>query len=273
MRLIQLFIFYIMATAFSSCAQSGSSSSSSSDSDSTLLVQKLLTYQTKAAKLGTTHKKPVREKGIHGIWINLKLKNYLLRDSVSVDGESLLPLTLTVDQKGAYFTFRYEGPVKYNKITANGTGKFSIGKFNAVLKNDSVVSVAFEHKTILFERSTVDKNNMADFTALLNDKLFSYAKLRQLVNLNGPQADTMNIRAAKSNLTDEVLCSTLKTNFKYRITYAYPFIFDKSFTPAVYYLNSTGLEDKPVTYEISLVENEVQLRDLNTREVRYKFLY
>lgn len=262
-----------MAAAFSSCKQSGSSSSGSSDNDSKLLVHKLLTYQTKAATLGTTHKKPVREQGIHGIWINLKLKNYLLRDSVSIDGESLLPLTLTVDQKGAYFTFKYEGPVQYNKITASGKGKFYIGKFDAVLKNDSVISVDFKFKTILFERGNVDKNNMVDLTTSLNDKLFSYSKLRQLVILNGPQADTVNILAAKSNFADEVLCSTLKTNFKYSITYGYPFIFDKSFKPAVYYLNSTGLEGKPVTYEISLGKNEVQLKDLKTREVRYKFLY
>jgi len=273
MRLIQLFIFYVVATAFSSCAQSGSSSSGSSDNDSTLLVQKLLTYQTKAANLSTAHKKPVREKGINGIWINLKLKNYLLRDSVSVDGESLLPLTLTVDQKGAYFTFKYEGPVEYDKITASGKGKFSIGEFDAVLKNDSVISVDFKFKTILFERGNVDKDGIVDLTTLLNDKLFSYSKLRRLVSLNGPQTDTVNIRAAKSNFADEVLCSTLKTNFKYSITYGYPFIFDKSFQPAVYYLHSTGLEDKPVIYEISLGKNEVQLKDLTTREVRYKFLY
>jgi len=273
MRLIKLFVLLPMAIAFSSCVEIGSSSVDLSKEDSILLQQKLIIYKSKDTCLVTARNETDRGTGIYGIWINLKLKNYLLKESTVVDSTAMLPLTLIVDQKGAFFTFRYESPIQYHKVITNGSGHFSIGEFKALLKNDSVINVRLQNRSVLFERIDVDKDHMPNLTAALNNKLINYVRLRWLVTIKDQQVDTVALRAVKSNLGNEILCSTFKSNFKYSVTYAFPVIFDKSFTPAVYYLNSTGLEEKRAIYEISLKKNEVQLKDLNTKEVRYKFLY
>ncbi|MGQ7853675.1 hypothetical protein ACUN24_05455 [Pedobacter sp. WC2501] len=192
------------------------------------------------------------------IWINQNFKKYLLGDTLI--NSPILPLTLTIEKKQFYFTYRYEGPKIYSSIN-EGLLK---------LVNDSLITTEIKKQNISFLKVAADYNGIPDLSSKLNKSILDYKKLTAIIDIN--TKDTLNLVATQPTWTNEVYCSTNTHDFKYEIFYSYPVIFEGGITHSKYYLKVYGILPVEKTYELVLKNKKYELRDLETSKIVYEFM-
>jgi len=193
-----------------------------------------------------------------GIWINQNFRKYLLGDSISEN--SILPLTLTIEKERFFLTYRYEGARIYSPLK-EGTLK---------QVNDSLINIHTKKQHISFLKTVADDNGTPDLSSELSRSILDYKKLAAIIDVNSK--DTINLTATQPTWTREVYCSTNTHDFKYKIFYSYPVIFEGSITHSRYYLKVYGILPLEKTYELILKNKKYELRDLETSKIVYEFM-
>ena len=278
----QSLVIILLAINFLSCVQRESGGVTDAQKNAAeMLQQKINRYVIDDAASPAPVEKSAWDKynhtktGIYGNWVNVGLKTYVVLDSLYYKKHSIIPFVLSVDDKGAYFTYRFESRTDYLKLKSVKGNQYAYGNLLLNLENESLLTTTLGRQKISFLRSKMNRSNTVDLSAELNEKKVDYAKLRLLVRVNQEdgKSDTLMLKAAKSKVSSYILCSTTAKNFKYNIDYTYPVVSGDSFVPSVYYLNISALNNEPQSYEAQFAKEGVFLKDLATKQVKYKLLY
>lgn len=199
------------------------------------------------------------------IWINRGLEDYLLgKDSVLPDRS---PMALTIDEKGAFLSYRYEGTRSYFPFKL-GMKDFNYQDMTLTTVADSVIDLKMKNgDDFTFVLRRANENGMPDISKSLLQTLLPTKRLQRMSK--GSHKVENGIICAERSWSDAAYCMCDSRLFKYKVGYDYPVQTTSGVSKPVYYVGISDHQGGEKTYKMDRRENEILLKDLTSGEVRY----
>ncbi|MDR2275042.1 MAG: hypothetical protein LBF27_29300 [Sphingobacterium sp.] len=199
------------------------------------------------------------------IWINRSLENYLLgKDSVLVDRS---PMALTIDGKGAYLNYRYEGTVSYFPFKP-GMKDFNYQNMILTTLTDSLIGLRMKDgRAFTFVLREIDKNGMPDIGRSLLETILPANSLERIVV--GNKVEGRKVTCVERNWSNGAYCLCDSTIFKYKVNYDYPVQTASGMSKPVYYITISSRDGSVETYKVDRQQNKILLHDLDKGQVAY----
>ncbi|MGE8290781.1 MAG: hypothetical protein ACN6ON_03850 [Sphingobacterium sp.] len=199
------------------------------------------------------------------IWINRELGDYLLgKDSVLADHS---PMTLTIDEKGAFLRYRYEGTVSYFPFKL-GMKDFNYQDMTLTTVADSVIGLKMKNGAhFTFIRRQENENGMPDISKYLSRNLLPAGSFDRMIT--GDNKEAAEVICVEKSWSDATYCRCDSAFFKYKLGYEYPVQTVSGMSKPVYYIRISDRQGSENTYKLDRQENKTLLRDLNSGQVKY----
>jgi hypothetical protein len=199
------------------------------------------------------------------IWINRSLEDYLLgKDSVLAERS---PMALTIDEKGAFLSYRYEGNVSYFPFKL-GMKDFNYQDMTLSTAADSVIALKMKNGgDFTFVLRRANDNGMPDISKSLLRNLLPAERIERMSS--GDSKESATLLCVERSWSDAAYCSCDRRTFKYKLSYDYPVQTVSGTSKPVYYITISDRQGPENTYKMDRQENKTLLRDLNSGEVKY----